>query len=289
MNFETDYTNTAGQTIDGSSNIAPYIMDNWDNVSSPSSHNFHQLDSWGLHGQHVLKHHHHHHHLSQKASIDSPMTLTLPITPAESPMLTAMSLSTAQSSNSSLHSAASMDHVQNGSGFNMFAPQPFLEYLGAPSADASTDALFNPHLYSNKTNAGSVSSIDELEHHHMPHVVLPSSDDSWGHQQITGSPKTIFDDRLYSEIPISPPIVASARYTEISTRRSSNSRRTIKSGSSARFTCSEDGCNKTFKRMEHLSRHLRMHSGERPFICSEPDCHRKFSRSDNLQAHKYVG
>ncbi|KAJ3395877.1 hypothetical protein HDU92_004723 [Lobulomyces angularis] len=49
------------------------------------------------------------------------------------------------------------------------------------------------------------------------------------------------------------------------------------------FICSEADCGRVFKRAEHLNRHTRMHSGERPYPCHE--CDKSFSRSDNLSAH----
>lgn len=44
-------------------------------------------------------------------------------------------------------------------------------------------------------------------------------------------------------------------------------------------------CNKRFKRYEHLKRHERSHTSEKPFQCSIRECGRWFSRSDNLRAH----
>lgn len=43
-------------------------------------------------------------------------------------------------------------------------------------------------------------------------------------------------------------------------------------------------CNKSFTRSEHLARHRRKHTGERPFSC--PHCSKNFSRLDNLRQHK---
>ena len=49
------------------------------------------------------------------------------------------------------------------------------------------------------------------------------------------------------------------------------------------FVCPLYSCGRLFKRMEHLKRHLRTHTMERPFRC--PKCGKRFSRSDNLSQH----
>lgn len=51
------------------------------------------------------------------------------------------------------------------------------------------------------------------------------------------------------------------------------------------FACEIPFCNRSFKRHEHLKRHLKMHSGERPFKCDHAGCTKSFSRSDNLTQH----
>lgn len=49
------------------------------------------------------------------------------------------------------------------------------------------------------------------------------------------------------------------------------------------FVCPLFSCGRMFKRMEHLKRHLRTHTMERPYAC--PQCKKRFSRSDNLNQH----
>ncbi|KAK0114775.1 hypothetical protein ONS95_014258 [Cadophora gregata] len=60
-------------------------------------------------------------------------------------------------------------------------------------------------------------------------------------------------------------------------------RSTKKKGKSQRFYCLDyPPCNLSFTRSEHLARHIRKHTGERPFQCH---CSRRFSRLDNLRQH----
>ncbi|SAM07792.1 hypothetical protein [Absidia glauca] len=49
--------------------------------------------------------------------------------------------------------------------------------------------------------------------------------------------------------------------------------------------CTHHQCQKRFKRLEHLKRHMRIHTLERPFLCQFPGCQKAFSRSDNLTQH----
>lgn len=52
-----------------------------------------------------------------------------------------------------------------------------------------------------------------------------------------------------------------------------------------KFNCPIIGCRKGFKRQDHLERHTRSHSKEKPHVCWVPGCHRAFSRRDNLKVH----
>ncbi|KAI9291231.1 hypothetical protein K502DRAFT_326394 [Neoconidiobolus thromboides FSU 785] len=70
------------------------------------------------------------------------------------------------------------------------------------------------------------------------------------------------------------------------TKITRNKRKCTKPVCDLPFDCPKPGCNKTFKRSEHLKRHLNsVHNPIKSFICSYIDCGKAFSRSDNLNQH----
>ena len=134
------------------------------------------------------------------------------------------------------------------------------------SHEAGSAASINNNNTTTTTNSNGHNNGDAASDHSSPQMQRNRSQDS---QQ--NAPETHSDD---------------ADDVGMSDNESNASKTTHKSGrkkKSQRFYCTDfPPCGLSFTRSEHLARHIRKHTGERPFECH---CHRRFSRLDNLRQH----
>ncbi|CAG8600188.1 14024_t:CDS:2 [Ambispora leptoticha] len=78
-------------------------------------------------------------------------------------------------------------------------------------------------------------------------------------------------------------------YTPIISSSSSVQRRKNKPCPSRnKHCCQWPDCIWSFKRAEHLKRHMLTHTGERKYRCDYPGCNKRFGRSDNFAAHRRI-
>jgi hypothetical protein len=83
------------------------------------------------------------------------------------------------------------------------------------------------------------------------------------------------------------PLSVSSNDTKTTTTHSRRGSRANMAGPNTqhKHVCNYPYCSWSFKRYEHLKRHMLVHTGKKPHVCNFPGCGKSFSRSDNFHAH----
>ncbi|KAK7206195.1 transcription factor STE12 [Myxozyma melibiosi] len=130
-------------------------------------------------------------------------------------------------------------------------------------------------------------NYNEVDRHSLPPHLLAEQQQQYDYQYSMAlqSPKTM---PRYSGSGAGGPIKTKVQRQDSGAGPYSMAATTSASstGSSGRksHTCPVASCGRIFARLEHLKRHVRTHTNERPYKCKI--CNRGFSRSDNLAQHR---
>lgn len=168
-------------------------------------------------------------------------------------------------------------------------PQPIPEAQEVTTYNDSPASMHTPH----QPNAmmGEHKELMNLSRHSAPHQGLDGSQDdtpSHAHAQLPMSVHTE-DFASFHSSPSHQPYPLQHHAVQRTANGVFRRARSATLGEMAPYpqkshSCPIPMCGRLFKRLEHLKRHVRTHTQERPYLCNL--CNKAFSRSDNLAQHK---
>ncbi|KAF7974516.1 hypothetical protein HWV62_11968, partial [Athelia sp. TMB] len=117
---------------------------------------------------------------------------------------------------------------------------------------------------------------------HQRHNSYPSTSSSIAHTHPAPYHAMTYPVSLNASAALSMPHAHSPA-PSMSSVSSHSGAHTTGSPRSKAFMCPLYSCSRLFKHAEHLKRHLRAHSSEKPYVCAR--CDKRFVRADNLNMH----
>ncbi|KAJ2785421.1 hypothetical protein H4R18_000504 [Coemansia javaensis] len=131
---------------------------------------------------------------------------------------------------------------------------------------------------------GTVASFDHHRHYCPPEGISSIGGGNGAH--LPPLPPPPLTNASPASGPLSDaPLSSSVRQESVLSDHSGGSGDKIGYASDRKYVCDWRNCGQSFDRIEHLNRHKRRHTGEKPYRCLVGRCSKLFSRFDNMMQH----
>ncbi|KAK3838216.1 MAG: hypothetical protein J3R72DRAFT_402512 [Linnemannia gamsii] len=182
-----------------------------------------------------------------------------------------------------------------------YPPSPHMHHHASTSTSSSTFYQAGQQNYNGPSSSSSINNYPNHHHHHSqyppsynPQQQQYSMEDSGSYSHHNHSHHSHHDPHGMPPMPTTTTISSRQQHQSSQQVSRSTGSGSVTGGggrvrgmtsSAKNHCCPVSGCMKRFKRLEHLKRHTKTHTLERPFACSTAGCNKRFSRSDNLSQH----
>ncbi|MEQ2257619.1 hypothetical protein ILYODFUR_036533 [Ilyodon furcidens] len=195
------------------------------------------------------------------------------------------SLATSSSPPTVTSSAPSQSSLSCGSADNTSIFSATLSYMSAPESNhllPPSDVQSAPQVFQSQVPPPACIQPPSMVVPMLPDYLLP--------QQVTEGEVGHSQDQKPVLPPLTPLPTIKAFSSQFQPHGAACRNRTPPAGRQCKtppherpYACPADGCDRRFSRSDELTRHVRVHTGQKPFQCRI--CMRNFSRSDHLTTH----